>query len=220
MITNPYFDIWAWSCQCLEWGGPDTGTEEIRISHHILPVLYNHFGCLCPSGDALSIIQQLATPPGTTMRRPVVEIGSGNGYWAFLLRKLGLTVYAVDNQHSLWRTNWIHDTIIKDGVKFLQSPPTNLPISPGERGCCDSILLLVYPQVGNDFTGKIIRAYEGDTIVVAGTQNGNGYTGFKDEVVDAWFERERPAFEKVMQIPLPSFAAKDEALFVFARSKE
>lgn len=149
-----------------------------------------------------------------------MEIGSGNGYWAFLLRKLGLTVYAVDNQHSLWRTTWISDTIIKDGVKFLQNPPTNLPTSPGERGCCDSILLLVYPQVGGDFTGKIIRAFEGDTIVVAGTQNGNGFTAFKDEIVDTWFERERPAFEKVMQIPLPSFAAKDEALFMFARKKE
>lgn len=150
----------------------------------------------------------------------MVEIGSGNGYWTFLLRKLGLTVYAVDNLVSQWRTTWIHDTIIKDGVKFLQGPPTNLPISPGERGCCDSILLLVYPMISNDFTGKVIRAYEGDTIVVAGTQNGNGYTGFKDEEIENWFERERPVFEKVMQIPLPSFAAKDEALFVFARRKE
>jgi hypothetical protein len=222
-ITNPYYDIWAWSCQCLEWGGPNKDTERIGNSHHILPVLYNHFGCLCPSGDALSIIQQLAstTPPTPSqIKRPIVEIGSGNGYWAFLLRKLGLTVYAVDNQVSLWRTTWIHDTIIKDGVKFLQSPPTNLPVSPGERGCCDSILLLVYPQVSNDFTGKVIRAYEGDTIVVGGTQNGNGYTGFKDEEISVWMERERPAFEKVMQVPLPSFAGKDEALFIFCKKKE
>lgn len=126
----------------------------------------------------------------------------------------------MDNQHSIWRTTWIHDTIIKDGVKFLQSPPTNLPVSPGDRGCCDSILLLVYPQVSNDFTGKVIRAYEGDTIVVAGTQNRNGFTGFRDELIDEWMEKERPAFERVMQIPLPSFAAKDEGLFVFSRRKE
>jgi hypothetical protein len=222
-LKNPYYDIWAWSCHCLEWGGPNKDTEKTPHSHHILPVLYHHFGCVCPSGDALSIIQQLASIASSTnsqAKRPIVEIGSGNGYWAFLLRKLGLIVYAVDNQLSLWRTTWIPDTIVTDGVKFLQSPPTNLTSSPGGRGCSNSILLLVYPQVSNDFTGKVIRAYEGDTIVVAGTQNGNGFTGFRDEEIGSWMERERPVFEKVMQVPLPSFAGKDEALFVFCRKKE
>jgi hypothetical protein len=221
-ITNPYYDIWAWSCQCLEWGGPNKDTEKIHNSHHILPVLYNHFGCVCPTADALSVIQQLALIGGTsnpTTKRPIVEIGSGNGYWAFLLRKLGLTVYPVDNQISHWRTIWIQDTIITDGVKFLLSPPTNLQSSPGGRGCSNSILLLVYPQVSNNFTGRVIKAYEGDTVVIAGTQNANGFTAFRDEEIGAWMERERPTFEKLMQVPLPSFAGKDEALFVFCRKK-
>jgi len=53
--------------------------------------------------------------------------------------------------------------------------------------------------------------------VVAGTQNGNGFTGFRDCVVDEWVAREMPEFELVLRMPLPSFAGKDEALFVFKR---
>jgi len=58
---------------------------------------------------------------------------------------------------------------------------------------------------------------EGDTIVVAGTQNTNGFTAFVKETISDWMSREMSTFEKVLQIPLPSFAGKDEALFVFQK---
>ena len=60
---------------------------------------------------------------------------------------------------------------------------------------------------------------EGDTVVCAGTQNANGFTGFATETIAQWMAREMPEFEKIVQIPLPSFAAKDEALFVFQKKK-
>lgn len=113
---------------------------------------------------------------------------------------------------------WIGDTITSDGVAFLKSPPARILTSIG-KGAKDAILLLVYPQVSADFTAKVINTYEGDTIVVAGTQNSNGFTGFKDEVVDTWMAREKKEFGKALQIPLPSFAGKDEALFIFVRDK-
>jgi hypothetical protein len=56
---------------------------------------------------------------------------------------------------------------------------------------------------------------DGSTIVVAGTQNANGYTAFADELLVDLFARVMPGWEKVCQIPLPSFAGKDEALFVY-----
>lgn len=127
---------------------------------------------------------------------------------------------AVDNALSAWRTTWIGDTIITDGIKFLTSPPPELAPVLGGKGSKFAILLLVYPQVSNDFTGRVIRAYAGDTIVVAGTQNGNGFTGFRDETILSWMAREKKDFELVVQVPLPSFAAKDEAFFVFRRRKE
>lgn len=209
--TNPYYDLWAWTNQSLEWGGPEASTSNIRISHALLPILYHHFGCVVPSYEALCLITQLAGS------RTILDLGSGNGYWSYMLRRFTspsssssskkASVTAVDNGLSEWRTLWIPDTVTSDGVEYLSK----------NRDGKDMLLLLVYPQVGADFTGKVLRAYKGDTIVCAGTQNANGFTGFKEETIAGWMEREMPGFGKTCQIPLPSFAGKDEALFVFER---
>jgi len=164
-------------------------------------VFYHHFGCVCPSFEALETIRVLGKGRG------VVEVGSGNGYWAYMLRRLGMKVAAVDNGDSVWRTMWIGDTVKQDGAKYLA----------GKCGAKDEVLLMVYPQVSTHFTRSVLEAYKGSMIVIAGTQNANGFTAFRDEVVDAFVQREMPQFEKVVQTPLPSFAGKDEALFVFER---
>jgi hypothetical protein len=145
---NPYFDVWAWSNQNIEWAGPEEGTVRIKHSHAILPILYHHFGCVCPSYEALALISQLSKG------RRVVDLGSGNGYWTYMLRrqetgKKKLDVVAVDNGMSEWRTTWIGDTVEMDGMKWLNQ----------NNGASDAVLLLVYPNTGDDFTGKMIKAY-------------------------------------------------------------
>ena len=204
---NPYYDYWVWSCSNLEWAGPDEGTKDVKTSHHILPVFIHHFGCLVPSYESLQIINQYAWMTNGRLKRGVVDIGSGGGYWTLMLRRLGLEVIAVDNQQSKHRTTWIGDTIIADGEGYLAK----------NDGCRDKILLLVYPVVGANFTARVLAAYKGDSIVVAGTQNRNGFTAFKDRLIDEYMTAEMKDFKKTVQVPLPSFAGKDEALFVFER---
>jgi len=206
---NPYLDVWAWSCAALQFAGPDARAARLTHSHHVLPVFYHHFGCACPSFEALEVVRQLAARIGRQSGGGggVVEVGSGNGYWAYMLRRLGVAVAAVDNGDSVWRTMWIGDTVVQDAAKFLA----------GRGGARDDVLLMVYPQVSTRFTRSVLEAYKGDVIAVAGTQNANGFTAFRDEVVDAFVAREMPEFEKTVQVALPSFAGKDEALFVFER---
>ncbi|KAI5464564.1 hypothetical protein BGZ63DRAFT_481895 [Mariannaea sp. PMI_226] len=207
--ANPYFDFWAWSCRELEWGGPCISAERMMRSHHILPIFMHHFGCVTPSHESLEILKILSDG------REIADIGSGNGYWTFMLRQYGLTVHPVDNMQSEWRVNWVNDTIISDGLKWLDR----------NSGGKDMVLLLVYPVVGGGigggteggFTRQLVEAFQGDTIAVVGTQNGNGYTGFKSTTMDQFMEREYQDWAKVVQIPLPSFAGKDEALYVFQR---
>lgn len=164
----------------------------------------HHFGCVVPSYESLELIRQ------TAGGRKVLEIGSGNGYWAYMLRRMGVSVTAVDNLQSEYRTLWISDTAIQDGEKYLNA----------EKGAKDAVLLLVYPIVGMDFTSKILKAYQGNVICVAGTQNRNGYTAFRDQTIDEFITAEVVEFVKTVQIPLPSFAGKDEALFVFERRSD
>lgn len=223
--VNPYFDVLAWSNQNLEWCGPEATTEKIKISHALLPVLYHHFSCVCPSFECLELIRLVAKG------RPIVDVGSGNGYWTYMLRRMkdgkkNLEVVPVDNGLSDWRTLWVPDTVEMDGVEWLRR----------HDGGKEHVLLLVYPQVSYDFTSKTINAYrmlidrtrleprniltgltDGSTIVVAGTQNGNGYTAFAQELLVDWFARMMPDWEKVCQVPLPSFAGKDEALFIYEK---
>ncbi|KAF5488984.1 hypothetical protein CGCS363_v012383 [Colletotrichum siamense] len=208
---NPYVDFWAWSCRNLEWAGPHPSSAKRVQSHHVLPIFMHHFGCATPSHEALSILKTLLAG------RAVADMGSGNGYWTFMLRLYGVTAFPVDNMQSEWRVNWVSDTEIADGVKWLKKRDSGR----------DLALLLVYPVVGGGvaggeeggFTRGLVEAYEGDTIAVVGTQNGNGYTGFKGVTMDQYMEREHKEWTKVVQIPLPSFAGKDEALFVFQRGE-
>ena len=149
-------------------------------------------------------------PSGRSLRRRgVLDVGSGNGYWAYMLRRHGLRVHAIDNMQSSWRTLWIGDVIVQDGARYLRE----------REGCRESVLLMVYPVVGEEFTKKVVDAYAGDVIVIAGTPNRDGYTAFKDTTIDDWTVKEKKQFTKVIQIALSSFAGKDEALFIFQRSE-
>lgn len=57
----------------------------------------------------------------------------------------------------------------------------------------------------------------GTTIISAGAQNTSGFTAFAKETIADWMGREMTEWDKVLQIPLPSFAGKDEALFIFEK---
>lgn len=205
--ANPYFDFWAWSCRNLQWCGPCPGpSERLATSHHVLPILMHHFGCATPSHEALELLRRVAD------NRPIADMGSGNGYWSYMLRRYGLDpVYAVDNMQSAWRVTWVPDTIVADGLRWLAA----------RDGGRDMVLLLVYPVVGADgrgaFTRDLLAAYRGDTVAVVGTQNRNGYTGFKDMTMDEYMEREQREWTKVVQVALPSFPGKDEALYIYQR---
>lgn len=59
---------------------------------------------------------------------------------------------------------------------------------------------------------------DGSTIIAASSQNASGFTAFAKETIADWMTREMPDWEKTLQIPLPSFAGKDEALFVFEKT--
>lgn len=134
-------------------------------------------------------------------------MASGNGYWTYMLRRMGVQTIAVDNMDAKWRTIWISDTIKTNGVDYMRK-------NEGARAC---VLLMVYMVTRGDFTKQVLKSYKGDTIVIAGTQNANRFTSFQEVTVEEYFEQEMKDWELVVMIALPSFAGKDEGMFVFQR---
>jgi hypothetical protein len=120
-----------------------------------------------------------------------------------------LDVVAVDSMASEYRTMWLSDTVKGDGVEYLKK----------NAGAKNRILLMVYMVTAGTFTKRVLQAYKGDTIVVVGTQNANRYTGFSDCTAEEYFEKEMPGWVLFCRIAMPSFAGKDEAMFVWERKK-
>ncbi|KAI0476515.1 hypothetical protein GGR56DRAFT_666088 [Xylariaceae sp. FL0804] len=225
--ANPYLAFVAWASRALGWAGPCGAAEAAASrgpsSHPALAVLYHHFGCACPSHEALEALRRLAAG------REVLDVGSGGGYWTYLLRRRGVRCTPVDSGQSAWRVAWVADTVEADGADYVRRHGGGGGGS-GSGGARDAVLLLVYPIVGGgvaggrpgDFTRGLLAAYEGDTLAVVGTQNHNGYTGFRGETMDEFMARDEQRAQgwvRVLQIPLPSFPGKDEALFVFQRGE-
>ncbi|KAK0729929.1 hypothetical protein B0H67DRAFT_638492 [Lasiosphaeris hirsuta] len=148
---NPYFDVWSWTAQTLRWTGP------------------------LPSHETLALLHLVAAG------RAIADVGSGSGYWIFMLRQ-----YA-----SLSRND----------------------------GGCNLVLLLVYPIVGGGlaggvdggFTRALMAAYMGDTVAVVGTQNGNGYTGFRDMTMNQFIAKEHQGWVKVVQNTLAQFCRQGQS---------
>jgi hypothetical protein len=137
-------------------------------------------------------------------------MASGNGYWTYLLRRMNLEVTAVDNMDSEYRMMWISDTVKADGIEYLKR-------NAGGKG---RLLLMVYVVTAGSFTRRLLEAYQGDTIVVVGTQNANRYTGFSDCTVEEYFEKKMTGWEMACRVAMPSFAGKDEAMFVWRRNQD
>ncbi|KAH9225036.1 hypothetical protein DL95DRAFT_431082 [Leptodontidium sp. 2 PMI_412] len=207
---NPYYDLWALSCRETAFLGPLPDPSyahpvNAKHTHPILPVFYHHFGCVLPSYEALQIISQLVADSGVD---GVIDMASGNGYWTYMLRRMKLNVAAVDNMASEYRTRWIENTVKADGVEYLKK-------NGGGKG---RVLLMVYMVTAGSFTKRVLREYRGDVIVIIGTQNANRYTDFVDCTTEEYFEKEMPNWVLVCVIPVPSFAGKDEGMFVWRRN--
>lgn len=122
---------------------------------------------------------------------------------------MDINTVAVDNMASEYRTMWISDTVKADAVAHLQK----------HNGGREKVLLMVYMVTAGTLTKRLLKEYMGELVVVVGTQNANRYTGFADCTAEEFFEREMKQWELVCRLAMPSFAGKDEGMFVWKRKK-
>lgn len=146
MIENPYFATVAGGVTV---GGNryDIGERHIdRLKHR--DELIEEYAWAIPNQEA---IETIATYD------PVLEVGAGNGYWAYLLRQLQVDVLATDADAPLdpdWSPVW---------TASAQSVVPDYP---------DRTLLMVWPSYDEFWPTEALWAYQGETVIYVGEGRG------------------------------------------------
>lgn len=105
------------------------------------------YGFAIPNEEALQAIIDL--------KRPIVEIGAGIGYWAYLLQQYGVDIVAFDTKNGHWFEDSRYWTeVIKANCKILQQ-------------YSDRVLFSCWPYY---YLSQAEDHYKGDTMIYIGEE--------------------------------------------------
>ncbi|MBV9355786.1 MAG: hypothetical protein JO023_09695 [Chloroflexi bacterium] len=153
------------------------------------------FAFAVPTEPALTIIGRFA---------PIVELGAGTGYWAYLLRQRGVDVVAydrfppdrADNPNRLEPRLWTE--VLEGDEQVLGRYP-------------DRSLLLCWPSWRDPFAAAALEVYTGATLLYIGEAAG-GHTAD-----DRFFERLDRDWQAEASVDLPHWPGTSDRLTVFTR---
>jgi hypothetical protein len=121
--------------------------------------------------------------------RPVIEVGAGNGYWAWQLSQAGVDVRAVD----------AGDAAPGDGNRFFDARRWH----PIEHGTAETVeldgrrvLLLCWPHYQDEMAATALRRYRGDLLFYCGQLEGgaSGSLAFHRQLRRDWEEVDASPF--------------------------
>jgi len=127
-------------------------TRHVRCVD-IRPKLITNFALAVPDERAISLIAD--------MRKPIIEIGAGTGYWAYLLSQSGVDIVAYDKVPTATGLNPFFKSknqfcdVFRGGVEDIQ-------FHPGR------VLFLCWPVYDNPMAVDALNAYKGDTLIYVG----------------------------------------------------
>jgi len=129
--------------------------------------LRSHFSYGIPDKVALKIISRYS---------PLVEIGAGNGYWAYLLSKVGADILAYDLFPPLTGTNFQFSKyqwflIFKGGPEVLSA-------------IRNRNLLICWPPYNDNMAKNCLTYFKGEFVIYIGENKGgcNGTDSFFDNL--------------------------------------
>lgn len=162
-LSNPYLDLWYAQKQ-------DREARQLELSRALLAgdearlrtlkasrVEYTHrFGYAVPTAEALETLSQFS---------PLVEIGAGVGYWAWMLRQGGTDIVAYDLRPP---------TVDSDENRFHARSLCWTNVLTGNESALDQhpdrTLFLCWPPRGDPMAYRILRRYRGEIFVYVGEQ--------------------------------------------------
>jgi hypothetical protein len=158
------------------------------------------FSFAVPAEGALKMIEQYS---------PIVEVGAGSGYWAWLLRNRGVEIAAYDphpydgrpaRENSgpgyRWRIKW---TPIEKGThRMVKRHP-------------DRALLLIWPNYNNTWAERALNLYKGDTVIYIGESQGGCCA------TDEFFRTLYSEWDQTDEVPIPQWDGMHDHMSVHKR---
>lgn len=155
--------------------------------------LIKKYGFAIPNLEALEYIKKYS---------PLLEVGSGTGYWSHELKKLNVDIIATDlgmwqkESQWQWEKSWVEVEQI-DGVEAVRKYP-------------DRTLLMIWPSYNNIWAYKTLKEYQGKYFIYIGEYSGccaeENFFGLLDE-----------EWEEIEAIRIPVWYGVHDRLLVYAR---
>jgi len=136
---------------------------------------------------------------------PIVELGAGNGYWTFLLRRRGVDCVAYD----LAPPDRMPNPNVFRPFTWARVEHGDVDVLAGHG---DRALLLCWPSYRDPFAARALDEYSGTTLIYIGEARG-GHTAD-----DAFFDLLDCSWRIVEEEALPNWPGTRDALTVYSRA--
>ncbi len=164
-------------------------SEEVKKQKRL--EFINKYSYAIPNAEAIRTIANYS---------PLIEIGAGHGYWAYLLEEAGADIIAFDDY------SWFGKTVL-DGEKFyINVEKANHKIV---KGYPERNLLLCWPPPFNDMAYKCVKAFKGQYLIYIGED----YKGCTAN--DKFHEYVYEHFKTAGQLEIPTWPDFYDKLFIY-----
>lgn len=200
-MNNPYYDeakdtIAAWKNGQLTSEVLNNWSDAFRLRNKLVP----KYSFAIPNEEAINEIAKLGVP--------IIEIGAGTGYWAYLLNSVGVDIICFDNYRSLYNFG---DSKPKQWDKVW------FKVDIGEQDKIkeypERTLFLCWPSYGTSMASDCLEAYTGDLVIYVG-ESSYGCTGN-----GKFFNILDKEFELTKEVKIPQWYGIHDYLFIYKRKK-
>jgi hypothetical protein len=187
-LANPYLDFFnALPPWCRASAASPVSAAELYAPDWLAlkAAIAGHFAWAVPTEAAIDCIRRHADA--------VIEIGAGNGYWAWLLREAGVDVAAFDAAPPAF--TW-----------------TRVEVGDERQAAAAEgrALLLCWPPWAAPMAAAALAAFRGDVVIYIGEwMGGSAEPGF--------FAALAAGFEAIDAVDIPRWHARSDRLTVFRR---
>ncbi|MGI9145736.1 MAG: hypothetical protein ACR2IK_04170 [Chloroflexota bacterium] len=135
---------------------------------------------------------------------PIVELGAGTGYWAYLLQNRGVDIVAYDlappdqtsNAYQFEPRTWT--SVLRGGVEVLDQYSARA-------------LFLCWPGYRDTFAQEALERFAGNVLIYVGERAG-GHTAS-----DTFFDRLDREWAPGEQVAIPRWVGADDCLMIYYR---